>query len=753
MVLLRPRPDASRPARIPRPVRLPRPTVRGTLPWLALTAVSAAVAILFAYQVSLSPLGLHPRSVVFATAENQVLIDNQPSAVVYDGHNGFVEKEHEIYDPAEAVLLSQYLLTQGPLQQMARAAGIPGQIVSASGPFTTTLDEVRLNIPAVGPQVGAAPGTNKRFRLLVDVDGVRPMLTLYGQAPTLRAAEAIVNTARAQLVAFVAREGRSAKLGPAKRLVLRPLGPTVGAVVDPGAKTTLLVMVFALSFVIGGIVIVALRRRAWWRRFPVGIREQAAIDVDGGPIDDNLDIWPHTRRFLPWSMAAFMVMLFLVPIDAILASGNAQGPFPIAPTLDRVLLTIVGIGWLLKFRSWRRIPVRLNRIHGIVFLFIAVCFLGLAVNGLQLAEFQEVMPTAKKLVLLVTFGSFFYFVSDIIRPGEVRPLLNLMVGLGVLCALGTIIERGTRNNLFYDVWNGVLPMTRPPEMDVLDDIGRLGVVGPTSEPLELATLLAIVMPFAIIFALEAKGRWDRLWYITATAVLMAGAVATSRKTSFVCPAVGLIVLIAYRPKAMMRAILIAIVPLFIAIHLLAPGQIGTVFTQLLPSHATTVNTDKVRVQRYDAVRPDIMSHLVLGRGFQSYDPIKYRYLDNEYLGLLIGAGVLGTVIFLGIFFAVFSYTHPLIRGPDRERASIALALQSAMTMIMVACALFDLLSFEHVSYMLFFLSGLLIAMRKPVRQLDVPRTVATPAAVRPAPGPRRIGERSAERPEGELQPV
>ena len=48
-----------------------------------------------------------------------------------------------------------------------------------------------------------------------------------------------------------------------------------------------------------------------------------------------------------------------------------------------------------------------------------------------------------------------------------------------------------------------------------------------------------------------------------------------------------------------------------------------------------MNTDKQRVERYDAVRPDVMSHLVLGEGYDSYDPLKFRFLDNEYLGLLI----------------------------------------------------------------------------------------------------------------------
>ncbi len=712
--------------------------IRRLLPWLALTLVAVSASVLSAYKVSLSPVGLHPRSVVFATAEAQVLVDNSPSALLTYGQNNFNELQYDVYDPNQAVLLIEYLQSQGPLSAMATAAGIPGKVVSASGPFTVQLG--LSDTAPTGPQIGAPPNTDKDYRLLVDVNGVQPMLTLYGQAPTERAAAAIVDSARSQLFEYVAQQERGTSLGQYKKTVLRALGPTTGGVVDPGAKTQLLGVVFGLVMLLGGGLIVALRRRAAWLRRPVWARRPR---MTTGPADDEVDLWPHTRRFLPWCMAVFMGMLFLVPIDALLASGvNSSAGTPVAPTLDRIMMVLIGVGWLVKLRSSRRLPAKLTRVHAAVFLFVGICFLGIALDGQQLAVFQEVMPTVKKLLVLMTFVTFFVLAADIIRPGEVRPLLKLMVALGVLCAIGTLIERQTRWNVFYNIWNGILPYTRPAEMDVLDDIGRLGVVGPTSEPLELATLLSLVLPFAMIFALEAKTRRERLWYVVASMIVMGGAIATARKTAIVAPLGGLLVLIAYRPRPILTALLKASIPLFLAIHILAPGQLGSVISELEPSKAAAVNTDKVRVERYDAVRPDIMSHLLLGRGFGSYDPVKYRYLDNEYLGLLIGTGLLGTAAFLAIFGSMFTLAHPLIRGPDESRSGLALAMQSAVLMIGVTSALFDTLSFYHVSYLLFFFGALLVALRKPTRSgratpdgVTVAGTAARPLP--PAPRPRR----------------
>jgi hypothetical protein len=718
------------------------------MPWLAVFAVAATTATLFGYRVSLSPPGLHPRAVVFAVAQAEVLVDNSPSMLLSYGQDSFREKEYEVYNPALAGTLANYLQSQGPLQAMAAAAGIGHKEVSASGPFTIQPDAT--NVAPTGPQIDTAPAANKNYRLLVDFDGVRPMITLYGQAPTERAAVAIVNSARSQLLAYVSKHERPFHLSPAKRTVIRPLGGTTGGVVDPGASQQLLAVIFALVFVLGGGLVVFLQRRAHMPPRWARARRRAVME----PPDDDLDLWPHTRRFLPWSMAGFMAMLFLVPIDAILQPLNG---LPIVPTLDRIFLCAIVIGWLIALRCSRgsvRPRVRFTRVHVMVFLFAGICFAGVALNGADLAVYQEVMPTVKKLVLLLAFVTFFVVAASVIRPGEVRPLLKLMIGLGVVCAIGTIIERQTRFNIFYSAWNGVLPYTKPPEMDVLDDIGRLGVVGPTSEPLELATLLSLVVPFTVVFALESKTRRQRLLYLAAAAIVMAGAIATSRKTSIVAPVTGLAVLIAYRPRVMLRAIAIAIVPLFIVIHIALPGQLGSTLSQLEPSRAKAVNTDKVRVARYDAVRPDIMSHLLLGRGFQSYDPLKYRYLDNEYLGLLIGTGVLGTAAFLAIFGSLLTLGHPLIRGPDHYRSGPALAIQVALVMTLVTCALFDTLSFAHVSYMLFFLGALLLAIHKPSRAAL--RAVGIADALRapdPPPGPGRPGAPGSRRERQVEQPL
>ncbi|MFZ1996504.1 MAG: hypothetical protein WAU75_20500, partial [Solirubrobacteraceae bacterium] len=656
--------------------------------------VAGLAALYSSYRISLMPPALHAREVVFSAAFAQVEVDTPVSELV--------DRRQDMYLPLTknvAVTDALYLQSAGVTQAAAAAAGIPGQKVKASGPFTLLLNLGKP--PAPGPPAPPDPRVNPNYRLLVDVNGAQPMISIYAQAPTTKAAMAIVNTAREVLLQHVAEVEKGVNVPAQVRVALRPLGPTTGGVVDPGAELKLMVLVFAVVLVLG------LAAMHWLEHRKANKARIAAELAELDPIEDvpaRADDWPHTTRVLPWLVAIFLAMIFLVPIDAMsvpLHLGAQGNP-------DRVLLLLtVGLWIPVLIIGSRKVRPRLRftRIHLWVLVFLGLCFLSVAVNGSTLAIYTEVSPTVKKLVLLVSFAMFFVLASSIIRPREVPKLVGFMVILGVIVAIATIIESKTRVNIFYSLWEKVAPVKLPAEIDKLDDIGRLTVDGPTSEPLELAALLAVVFPFAVVGAVDAKTRGSRWRYIIASTILLAGALATARKTSIVAPGIGFLVLMAYRPRRMLRALAVAIVPLFIAVHVIAPGQIGSVVSELLPGHVNNVSTTTVRVARYDAVRPDIMSHLWLGRGFQSYDPMKYRVLDNEFLGLLIGVGILGTLVYLAIFGSMLRVAHPMARAPDPVRARFALPAIAGIIVVLVSNALFDVLSFPHVSYLFFFLGA------------------------------------------------
>jgi hypothetical protein len=670
----------------------PRPLTVGLLVLLA-----ALAALLSAYSPSLLPPALHTRGLTMGAAKAKVLL--YTSAIGSAPTTISSETKADTYLAAQsAVQYDLYLQSNEATSTIARDLGLRNQRVVASGPFTLLLGLG--NLPH--PQPPDPRSLNHSYRLLIDVDGATPVLTIYGQAPSARAAIELVDTARNVLTRHVSDQETAARREAGEAAIVRPLGPTTGGLVDPGVQWQLMALVFDLVLALGGSLLYALRLRG--RRIS---RAADALDM----LDDESfasDDWPHTKRVLPWGLAGFMAMLFLVPFQSIELPGGAN--------LDRPLLVALALLWfcaLALLTGAARPRVKLTGVHFAAFAFFALCCLGIALNGGTLANMDEVGLAAKKLALLFSYILFFVIVASVVRPREVPRYVALMVGLGAVLALATILEYRTHYNIFYSLWARVLPVTIPSELDTADSIGRLNVLGPTDQPLELAALLAMVLPFALMGSIEAATRRRRLFYIAAVGLLLAAGVATSRKTSLVAPAAAILLLAVYRPRTVIRSLLGLALVLGVLVHATSPGALGSVFEQLEPGHINTVSTTTDRVARYDAVMPDIMSHLLIGRGYGSYDPHKYRILDNEYLGVIIAVGLLGLIGYAAILLAMMILAHRTIRGPDPRRAGLALASLASVGVILVVSAFFDVFSFPHVPYLLFFIGGMIVALRNP----------------------------------------
>ena len=680
--------------------------------WLVVIAMVGAVgAMLAAYRVSLQPLGLHPREVQFSVAQAELEVD---TAITDIGDNRLNAQLDMVGHVAKVDAL---LLESDAARRVAgRAAGVPGREISVSGPFNLLLNQT--NHAATGPAITNPVPVASNYRLVVDFDGRDPMITLYAQAPTTRAAVAIVDSMRTLLGQWVAHQEKAFPLPPEFAAAIRPLGPATGGVVDPGGRWQLMALIFGLIMVTGISVMLTVQRR----RATGGSTAPGLLGRDPG---ESRDDWPRTGRLLPWALAAFVVMIFLVPVDAM----SLPVHLPLNSKPDRVVLVAIAGLWIITLATARRAArprLALTKVHFVILLFVAICFVSVPLNGHFLAVNQEVTPVLKKLLLLISFVAFFVIAASALRPREVPRLIKLVIGLGVVVAIAAIVERTMKYNVFYSLWGKIVPLQLPLELDKLDGIGRISVDGPTAEPLELATLLAIVLPFAIVEAVQARTWARRLGYLLAVAVLLGGSVATGRKTGVLAPVCGVLVLVAYRPRQMLRAIAVAALPLFVTVHIMAPGQIGTAIDQLIPGHATAALTTKDRVARYDAVRPDVMSHVLLGSGFQSYDPVNNRILDNEFMGLMIGVGGIGLAAYLAIFGVLLAIGHTMIRGPDPRKSAAALALQASIVTTAVANALFDELSFTHVSYLFFFMAALVVALQAPV-------PAAEPARIAPRP--------------------
>jgi hypothetical protein len=339
------------------------------------------------------------------------------------------------------------------------------------------------------------------------------------------------------------------------------------------------------------------------------------------------------------------------------------------------------------------------------------------VGGLDLA--------IKQLALLISYGIFFALAAAIVRPSEVTKMVTAMLAIACVTAVAVVIEYRLEFNLFHDLIGPLFPgYVRPEGLGSIDSIGRSLMYGPSVQPLAVAVMLSMALPFAFAWLLKAKERRERLIYGCIVLALIGGAVATQKKTSMIGPLVCVLVLVAYRPRAMLRLAPLAIV-LFGMVHFVAPGALGAVANQLAPGSVNEVDTTRDRVSDYDAIRPDLAAHPLTGRGYGSYDQKKHRILDNQYLTLAIGVGLLGLLSYFAIFFTAFLSAHRVARSGDPDRAPPAMAAAAAIVAALVASALLDFLALPQIPYLFCFIAAMAVVMAKDLAQK---RSDGAPAA-------------------------
>jgi polysaccharide biosynthesis protein PslJ len=416
------------------------------------------------------------------------------------------------------------------------------------------------------------------------------------------------------------------------------------------------------------------------------------------------DDWPHTRRPMPWALAGFLAMVWLIPFDSI----TLPVPLPLDAKLDRPILVGLAALWVLSLVGKKTVSrLRVSPVHWALLLFVIVAISSLVLNDATIVRLSEMDLAIRKLALLFSYVLLFVIVASSVKPTEVRNLTIFMVALAAITALGSLVEYRTDYNAFFNWSSHAFPVVLPSELGAVDSIGRKSVVGPTIHPLAVAMMMSLVLPFALTGFLTSVERRPKLLYALATVLMIAAAFGTQRKTSVVAPAFGMIVLLAYRPAMARRLVPIA-VGLVVLIHIAAPGALGGVTDQLKPGNLFGVMSTKDRQSDYGAIKPDVLQHPLIGRGYESYDQKKYRILDNQYLTTIIGVGVLGILSYLAIFGSILLLAHRMSRAHDPQRATFAMAASAAIASLVVGSMLLDVFALPQLPYMIVFIGGLVV---------------------------------------------
>ena len=725
-------------------LRRHRPTVLG----IAVCASIALAATVFSlYSVSFAPPGLEARSLEQAGASTRVLIDPVDSAIT---------SRHTVTTTFESLTKRASLLSQvmagGPVREyIGRRAGIPAADIAAIARITENVPST-LTEPDSEARADEIEQSRKPYRLDIQPRPALPIIDIYAQAPTPAEAERLADGAVAGLRDFIAAEADAHHADPEDGTALHQLGPAEGAVINGGAKLVIGGLTFLLSFALAGGLWLGIKsaRRGWISAAPGAVREETAARSGGGggmaPAQYGVALssaggaalrpgvatwpsgraridqlrsavtyagdWPRTTRLLPWSIAAFMAMLWLVPFNQIALAAS----LPIDMKLDRMILPFIFVLWVLSLASGGPGAPRLRftGIHAGLAIFAAVALISVVLDAPYLNQILELDLAIKKLTLLFSYFWLFVIVASVIRYTEVKPFLIFTLILSVICAVGTIWEYRFLYNVFYDVSDALLPgffTVGQAESAGVDEIGRRLVRGPAEIGLEAVAMFTMALPIALVGVMHAKERRHQILYGLAACLLLAAAISTYRKSAFLGPiSVGL-TLAYFRRRELMKLAPLALV-LLVVVHALSPGAIGSILFQL-DANRLGVATVSDRASDYDAVRPDLWTHMAFGRGYGTYEHAAYRVLDSEILNRVLEVGIVGLAAYVVMILSVVVVARGPIRSRDPVRSPVALAVAAAAVGFLVLSTLFDVMSFPHVPYIFLYLAGLLAVVLRP----------------------------------------
>lgn len=228
----------------------------------------------------------------------------------------------------------------------------------------------------------------------------------------------------------------------------------------------------------------------------------------------------------------------------------------------------------------------------------------------------------------------------------------------------------------------------------------------TSQPLELAGVLALLLPFALQQAFE-PGRTGllRRW---APVALIGGAMPlTVSRTSIIGLCVVLLLLIPTWP-ARRRWPAFGVLAVGVGLFKLAvPGLLSTtagLFGSLL---GNSDNSTQARTADYSGVAQYVAQRPLFGRGYGTFIPSLYRYTDNMYLLAMVEIGVVGVVALAALYLTGWRCGRLGRRlSEDPSRRELGQSFAAAMAAALVLSATFDSLSFPMFAGLLFLLLGL-----------------------------------------------
>lgn len=665
-----------------------------------LLAVLSASMVFAAVCAKLNTSG----NLVVAGATSQVMIDYPDASVVDRTADGTVQDDLGLLHQ-HAALYASMMTTTPVLDAIGKRMGVPGNQISGVADITAPAG-LQFTMAQSETHASQLVVSEAPYRLELQPSRLEPTLTIYAEAPSVAAALRLATSATLGLGDYLRLVARQEGFPTQELPQLRPLGSPRGGVTNSKAKVEIAGLTFITAFALSFVVLLLLLRGRWRGAERDSSRQPRRSRLTRRAAAD----WPRTTRILPWSIAGLIAMIWLTPFDRLQLGG---GGAPINITLDRVVLPIVFVIWLISFAAGPGAAPRLKvtRVHVAIGAYLACAFLSVVFDAHYINHTGELAISVKKLPLLVSYISIFVIVASSIRRSEVPAFMTFTLVLAVIVGLEAVYEYHSHVDLFYTLLGHLGPFkltaADTTNASLIDSQGRFWLQGPTDYGAELVGILAMALPIAVLRFLKAKSARQRILYGVPIALLPYAMVATERKTALVAPAIAFLTIAYFRRRELLSLAPVILV-LAVVLIALSPNSLVSVVSEFTGANASKTASTDARTANYDAVRPDLWSHLLFGRGQGSYAPPTDRVVDSDIILPLIETGVLGLLTFLLIPVSLIGVARRKASDRDPTYSEPALVGVSAAAILLCLSTLYSFMSLPHGPDVFMYVAGLAV---------------------------------------------
>jgi O-antigen ligase len=435
------------------------------------------------------------------------------------------------------------------------------------------------------------------------------------------------------------------------------------------------------------------------------------------------------RSQLTWTelLGALILVILLIPIRRYELPGN----LPFQLELYRLFVAFLMVGWFAALLVDPRISARRTGFEGPILLILGGAAASIIANPDRVVSVSS--DVEKSLMFFLSFVLVLYLTASVVRRlDSVDYLAKTLVVGGAIVAACAVYEARTGTNVFNHLGR-LMPFLRD-----TGDVGnyqragtaKLRVFGSAQHPIALSAALVMLVPLALYLYHRYR---QRRWLLCSIA-LAAACASTISRTGVVMFAVVGVVFLWLRPQAT-RRLWPAVLVVPVVIHFALPGTLGAIRQSFMPQgglvaeqQASADTTGSGRLADLSEGLAVWQRRPLLGQGFgtQVVDltagGVDSNILDNQWLGTLIGTGIIGLAGWLWFLVRAIRRFGAEAKRDESERGWLLTALTASIAAYSVGMLTFDAFAFIQVSFLLFIFIGLGAAL------LAEP---ATPRAVRP----------------------